>query len=100
MQAQSQWGLTKSIERLYATALHIYPADFRRHFAREMVEAFRDSWIPVRSKLGRGSQMLYGIRAILELLLEGLRERIVRFRRLNRMRRTSSHRPSGGGRGE
>jgi putative ABC transport system permease protein len=29
-------------ERLYRGLLHLYPADFRRRFAREMIEAFRD----------------------------------------------------------
>jgi predicted permease len=89
-----------ALERLYVAALRIYPANFRNQFGREMVEAFRDSWIHARSQQGRGSQLLYGMRAILELLLEGLRERIARFRRLNREQRTSDHRPSGGGRGQ
>jgi predicted permease len=29
-------------ERLYRGLLHLYPTDFRRRFAREMIEAFRD----------------------------------------------------------
>ncbi len=29
-------------ERVYRVLLHLYPADFRRRFSREMIEAFRD----------------------------------------------------------
>jgi hypothetical protein len=44
-----------ALERLYVAALRIYPANFRNQFGREMVEAFRDSWIHERSQQGRSS---------------------------------------------
>ncbi len=69
------------LERLYTGALRIYPADLRRRFGREVVEAFRDSCHHVCLQHGPRKLLVHGLRAVCELLIEGIRVRVVRMTR-------------------
>jgi predicted permease len=81
MQATTPAKLPRLLERLYAALLRVYPAEFRRQFGREMVEAFRDSCVDVHTRWGHWPLVAHGMHAIGELLLEGVRERSVRWKR-------------------
>ncbi len=81
MHAPTPSRLPRVLERVYAALLRVYPADFRNHFGREMVEAFRDSCVNVHARWGRGPLLAHGLHSIGELLLEGLRERLIRVKR-------------------
>ena len=73
--------LQRWMERLYAGALRIYPRDLRRRYCREMIEAFRDSCHHVWQQHGRGRLLVHYVRAVFELLVEGIRARVIRLTR-------------------
>ncbi len=81
MQAATPSRLPGALAWVYAVLLRVYPADFRRRFGREMVEAFRDSCVDVHTRWGRGPLVAHGMHATAELLLEGVCERSVRVKR-------------------
>jgi predicted permease len=60
-------------ERLYRLLLHLYPADFRRAFQRELVEAFRDQRRAARRDGVRGTAFWPVI--LQDLLTQALSER-------------------------
>jgi predicted permease len=59
-------------ERLYAALLRWYPTDFRRDFAPDMRDLFRDHLRAARARSGAGGVTLLWMRTIPDLLLTGL----------------------------
>ena len=61
-------------ERLYAALLRWYPSDFRREFAPDMHDLFRDHLRDARARAGIRGVILLWMRAIPDLLFTGLHE--------------------------
>src|SRR5262249_38506013 len=59
-------------ERVYAALLRWYPAEFRRDFAPDMRDLFRDHLRATRARSGRIGVALLWLRTIPDLLLTGL----------------------------
>ncbi len=59
-------------ERIYAALLRWYPAEFRRDFAPDMRDLFRDHLRAARARSGAFGVALLWVRAIPDLLLTGL----------------------------
>ncbi len=91
MSSSTTNGKPRAWDRLYTASLRMYPADFRRQFGREMVEAFRDSCSKLGAEHSRGRMLIHGVRAVFEVLVEGTRARAVRLMRGSPLKRRDKH---------
>jgi hypothetical protein len=56
--------------------LYAYPADFRRHYGREMAQVFGDCWRGIAQTQGSRGLLWFGMRSIADWLTTTVRERM------------------------
>lgn len=72
---KSRTALERGVARAYRTLLRLYPTSFREGYGEDMAETFTDQWRAAR-RGGTARALTFTMRAALDALLNGARERL------------------------